>query len=97
MSDPLHVIKLGGSVLTGAEDLPRAVSALYQAWRSGERVLAVVSAWGGETERLLKRAHALDDEPDAEALAALLATGKLGGQCAPDRRIPQERRHLCST
>ncbi len=73
------VLKLGGSVLAKTESLPLAVHEIYRWLREGHRVVAVVSALGGQTDRLLATARAVPrdgQDPDAWATAALLATGE---------------------
>jgi homoserine dehydrogenase len=74
---PLLILKLGGSILTTDSDLSLAVHEIYRHLRRGSKVIAVVSALYGATDRLLKRAHRFGDDPDPSALAALLATGEL--------------------
>lgn len=70
------VLKFGSSVLRTEKDLPRAVHEIYRAWRRGAQVLAVVSAFRNATDELLRRAETVSEQPDASALAALLATGE---------------------
>jgi homoserine dehydrogenase len=70
------VLKFGSSVLRSERDLPRVVQEIYRAWRTGEQVLVVVSAFGDTTDQLLGRAASICAEPDGVALAALLATGE---------------------
>jgi len=70
------VLKFGSSVLHSEEDLPRAVHEIYRAWSGGTQVVAVVSAFGNTTNELWRRAQSISDEPEASALAALLATGE---------------------
>ncbi|MBM3977979.1 MAG: homoserine dehydrogenase [Planctomycetes bacterium] len=69
------VLKLGGSVLRNPASLPRAVHEIYRWRRDGYRVVAVVSAFAGETDALLERARALGAGPGSTAAAA--ATGEL--------------------
>ncbi len=75
-SRPLVVLKLGGSVLTGEAALAVAASEVYRHVRAGERVVAVVSALAGATDRLLAEAQGIAADPDPYALAELLATGE---------------------
>lgn len=74
--DPLVVLKFGSSVLRSTDDLPRAVHAIHRHLREGRRVLAVVSAIGDTTDRLLQRAGALTERPTPVDLARLLAGGE---------------------
>ena len=77
MNAPTVVLKYGSSVLTDSGSLPLIVHDVYRHYRRNRRVLVVVSAREGETERLLAEARALDESPGPEsALAELLATGE---------------------
>jgi homoserine dehydrogenase len=72
----ITILKFGSSVLRSEADLPRAVHEIYRHVRAGEKVLAVVSALGDTTDRLLRQAEALSGNPHPAPLAALLATGE---------------------
>jgi homoserine dehydrogenase len=72
----ITVLKFGSSVLRSEADLPKVVHEIYRAWREGERVIAVVSAFGDTTDQLLRRAENVCGQPDKSALATLLATGE---------------------
>jgi homoserine dehydrogenase len=72
----IEVLKFGSSVLRSPRDLPIAVDEIYRHWRAGCRVLAVVSAFEGETDRLIGDAVALLGADSAEGLAAYVATGE---------------------
>jgi homoserine dehydrogenase len=73
---PVTVLKFGGSVLRDADDLPIAALEIYRELRKGRRVVAVVSAFAGTTERLLTLVHHRHADPAAEPLARLLETGE---------------------
>jgi aspartate kinase len=75
----LTVIKIGGSVLTGAAAYRRAARFLEQqlALRPGGKILAIVSAERGLTDALLTAARELAADPDQEALDLLWSTGEL--------------------
>lgn len=70
------VLKFGNSVLRTLEKLPVAVDEIYRHWRSGCRVLAVVSAFEGVTDRLFKEADTLFGPGPSPAAAAFVATGE---------------------
>jgi homoserine dehydrogenase len=71
----IEILKFGSSVLRSASDLPIAVDEIYRHFRSGKRVLAVVSAFEGVTDRLLREStRVVGDFP--EAVAAYVATGE---------------------
>ena len=74
--DKITILKFGSSVLRSEKDLPTVVHEIYRAWRDGERVIAVVSAFGNTTDELQRRAENVCGQPDKSALAALLATGE---------------------
>jgi homoserine dehydrogenase len=73
---PITVLKLGGSVLANHASLAQAVHEIYREVRRGHRVVAVVSALAGVTDRLLASAASAKSEPEPAALARLLATGE---------------------
>ncbi len=71
------VLKFGGSVLASEESLPAVVHEIHRWRRDGWRVVAVVSALGGVTDRLLAQANRYcEADEQTEARAALLATGE---------------------
>jgi len=53
----LCVLKFGSSVLEHEHDYPKVVQEIYRHVRDGEKVVAVVSALAGETDRLLEQAR----------------------------------------
>jgi len=70
------VLKFGSSVLRSETDLPRAVHEIYRHWRSGNHVVAVASALGNTTNRLLRLANDVSHEPAHPAVAALVSSGE---------------------
>lgn len=94
-TQPIIVLKLGGSVLASEGSLPLAVHEVYRWLREGYRVVAVVSALNGVTDRLLSRARAFSTHPDEHAVAALLATGE--GTSAPLLALALDRAGIAST
>jgi len=70
------VLKFGSSVLRTPADLSHAVHEIYRWYRSGSKVVAVVSAIGLTTDELLCEARALSPTPEPFATAELLATGE---------------------
>ena len=71
------VLKFGSSVLRSAADLPGVVDEIYRHLRTGKRVLAVVSAFEGHTDKLLNESHALFGDDAPEATAHYVATGEV--------------------
>lgn len=70
----LIVLKFGSSVLRSAADLPVAVHEIYGELRERRRVVAVVSAFAGITDRLLTEARQLG--LDDHELADHVGTGE---------------------
>jgi homoserine dehydrogenase len=73
----VEVLKFGSSVLRSSGDLQVAVDEIYRRWRSHARILAVVSAFEGVTDRLLGDAAHLFGIDSPESTAAYVATGEL--------------------
>ena len=71
------VLKFGSSVLRDEADLTAVVAEIYRHVRRARRVVAVVSALGGETDRLVAVADRIGDARlDHDLRARLLATGE---------------------
>jgi homoserine dehydrogenase len=77
MARPLIVLKFGGSVLRGEEDLIRAARECESWIDRGWNVVAVVSAFEGVTDQLVTKARSFGAAPVPEAQALLTATGEL--------------------
>ncbi len=75
MSRKVIVLKFGSSVLRSRADLPVAVHEIYRWIRLQYRVVAVVSAFAGETDRLLGTVAEYGDR-NPEAIARIVATGE---------------------
>ena len=75
MSRKIIVLKFGSSVLQSRSDLPQAVHEIYRWIRRQYRVVAVVSAFAGETDRLL---GTVEEYPNgnSEAIARIVGTGE---------------------
>lgn len=76
MSPSVQVLKFGGSVLRDDAAVALVARALQERVREGQRIVAVVSATRGTTDRLLAEAQEPGAAPDPHALASLLATGE---------------------
>lgn len=70
------VMKFGSSVFSTERDVWSIVSEIDRHVRAGRKVVAVVSALLGHTDRLLAQARKITDSPSGPAVAALLATGE---------------------
>src|ERR1700761_701005 len=75
MPRKLIVLKFGSSVLQSRAELPAAVHEIYRWIRCQYRVVAVVSAFAGETDRLLESVEQ-DGGASPEAIARIVATGE---------------------
>jgi homoserine dehydrogenase len=73
---PVIILKFGSSVLTSESAIPVAVHEIYRWYRRGYRVIAVVSALGRTTDKLIAQAREYSAEPDPAHLASFLATGE---------------------
>ncbi|MES2906984.1 MAG: homoserine dehydrogenase, partial [Pseudomonadota bacterium] len=76
MSKKLNILKIGGSVLASEKHLELAAAEIYRHLRRGEKVIAVVSALQGLTDRQHKQAAAYGQESSAH-IPYLLATGEM--------------------
>jgi homoserine dehydrogenase len=75
MSRKVIILKFGSSVLQSRADLPQAVHEIYRWIRRQYDVVAVVSAFAGETDRLLGTVDEYRD-CNSEAIARMVATGE---------------------
>lgn len=76
MTNPITVLKFGSSTLANETLLGRAVHEIYRYVRQGHYVVAVVSAFSGETDRLLNHARKYGESADPYAVAALTSLGE---------------------
>ncbi|ESQ82661.1 homoserine dehydrogenase [Asticcacaulis sp. AC466] len=71
------VVKFGGSVLTSESALQRAVAEIYRYVRDAHKVIAVVSAFKGQTDQLLRLAGSYTQASVSSATPHLVATGEM--------------------
>lgn len=76
MSAAPIVLKFGSSVLRSPDDLTQVVSEIYGHVRRGRRVIAVVSAFGDTTQRLLDEVQATCPDAPADLLVPHVASGE---------------------
>lgn len=77
MSAPqVVVLKFGSSVLDPRDGLADCVQEIYREVRTGRRVVAVVSAFPGVTDRLFATAEQAFDRADPALLARYVSTGE---------------------
>jgi aspartate kinase len=70
------VMKFGGSSVAGTEELKRAAKRIVSAREQGQRVVAVLSARGKTTDRLLEAAREISSRPDPREMDMLLSIGE---------------------
>jgi aspartate kinase len=72
----LVVQKFGGTSVGSIERIRNVARRALATQRAGHRVVLIVSAMSGETNRLLKMAHEVAPIPEAREMDALAATGE---------------------
>ncbi len=75
-SETIVVQKFGGTSMGSIERIRSAAGRALAAQAQGHRVVVIVSAMSGETDRLLRLARDVTPIPDARELDALSATGE---------------------
>jgi aspartate kinase len=73
---PLIVQKFGGTSVADPDRIANVANRVAKGWRDGNKMVAVLSAMAGETDRLINLAKELADSPDPRELDVLLATGE---------------------
>jgi len=72
----LIVQKYGGTSVGTIERIHRVADRVAQAQQAGNRIVVVLSAMSGETDRLIKLAHEVTATPDEREMDMLLSTGE---------------------
>jgi aspartate kinase len=72
----LIVQKYGGTSVANPDLIANVANRVARGWRDGNRMVVVLSAMAGETDRLIRLARELSDDPDPRELDVLLATGE---------------------
>jgi aspartate kinase len=72
----LIVQKYGGTSVGTIERIHRVADRVAQTQREGNKVVVVLSAMSGETDRLIKLAHEVTAAPDEREMDMLLSTGE---------------------
>src|SRR5689334_10185790 len=75
-TDGIVVMKFGGTSDAGTEELKRAAGRIVAAREQGQRVVAVLSARGKTTDRLLEAAREISPRPDPREMDMLLSIGE---------------------
>ncbi len=72
----LIVQKYGGTSVADPDRIANVANRVTKGWRDGNKMVVVLSAMAGETDRLIKLSRELADPPDPRELDVLLATGE---------------------
>ena len=72
----LIVQKYGGTSVADVDRIANVANRVVKDWQDGNRMVVVLSAMSGETDRLIKLAKELAEDPDPRELDVLLATGE---------------------
>ncbi len=72
----LVVQKFGGTSVGSIDRIRNVARRALATQRAGHRVVVIVSAMSGETNRLLRMAHEVSTVPDAREMDAIAATGE---------------------
>src|SRR4051794_11333414 len=75
-ADGIVVMKFGGTSVAGTEELKRAARRIVAAREQGHPVVAVLSARGKTTDRLLEAAREISSRPDPREMDMLLSIGE---------------------
>ena len=75
-TDGIVVMKFGGTSVSGTEELKRAARRIVAAREAGHPVVAVLSARGKTTDRLLEAAREISPRPDPREMDMLLSIGE---------------------
>jgi aspartate kinase len=75
-TDGIVVMKFGGTSVAGTEELKRAGKRIVAAREHGQQVVAVLSARGKTTDRLVEAAREISPRPDPREMDMLLSIGE---------------------
>ena len=73
---PIVVKKFGGAGLSSIEKVREAAQSIKQSHDQGNQTIAVVSAMGKTTDRLVSKAYEISSRPDRRELDMLISTGE---------------------
>ena len=72
----LVVQKYGGSSVANPNLIANVANRVVKEWVAGNKMVVVLSAMKGETDRLIALGHKMGEDPDPRELDVLLATGE---------------------
>jgi aspartate kinase len=70
------VQKYGGTSVGNPDRIANVANRVVRLWRDGHKMVVVLSAMSGETDRLINLAREMAEDPDARELDVLMATGE---------------------
>ncbi|MDD5436332.1 MAG: aspartate kinase [Candidatus Omnitrophica bacterium] len=76
MAKPIIVQKFGGTSVADVERIQNVAKRVVRSRRDGFDVVAVVSALGDSTDKLIELAHQITEEPSERELDMLVSTGE---------------------
>lgn len=76
LDNPLAVLKFGGTSVATTEKIQSIAHKLAARYKTGEKLVVVVSAMGKSTDTLVTMANQVSENPDKRHLDLLLATGE---------------------
>lgn len=72
----LIVQKYGGTSVADPDRIANVANRVIKEWRKGNKMVVVLSAMAGETDRLIRLGKEMADYPDPRELDVLMATGE---------------------
>ncbi|TBR42536.1 aspartate kinase [Marinomonas agarivorans] len=72
----LLVQKYGGTSVGSVERIKAVADRVYKHHKQGDKIVVVVSAMSGETNRLIELAKSMQEDPDKREMDVLLSTGE---------------------
>ena len=101
---PIIVQKYGGTSLANPDRIANVANRVVKSWEQGHKMVVVLSAMAGETDRLIQLAKELAEDPDPRELDVLLSTGEqvtvslfsmfLRGQGVPAASLLSHQAHI---
>ena len=76
MNMPLVVQKYGGTSVGTIDRIQKVAQRIARIRKTGTQVVVVVSAMAGETDKLVKMAHQISDNPERREMDLLLSSGE---------------------
>ncbi len=73
---PLHVYKFGGTSVGTTERINAVADRIHNSYERGDKIIVVVSAMSGETNRLQALGNEISQRPSSREIDVLLASGE---------------------